>query len=195
VLEHLNHIDHSVFLFLNGIHSPFFDFVMFQATKSMVWIPLYLVFLYMVIRQYRWKTLLVLVIAAIMILVSDQLANFSKDAFQRLRPSHEPGLMVHLVNAYKGGEYGFYSSHATNTCSIAVFLVIILRKRFRWIWLIAMPWTLLMSYTRIYLGVHFPGDILAGILMGSLFGFSFGRLTVFFVFRNQNKKTHSPDIF
>jgi undecaprenyl-diphosphatase len=190
VLEFLNQIDHAFFLFLNGIHSTFFDFVMYQATKSMVWIPLYLVFLFFVIRQYGWKTLLILVVASIMILVSDQLANLAKDTFQRLRPSHEPGLMVHLVNAYKGGEYGFYSSHATNTCSIAVFLIIILRKKFRWIWLIAVPWTLLMSYTRIYLGVHFPGDIFAGILMGSLIGFFFGKLAVFFIWRSQKKEIH-----
>jgi undecaprenyl-diphosphatase len=154
----------------------------------MVWIPLYLVFLYMVIRQYRWKTILVLVVAAIMILVSDQLANLSKDTFQRLRPSHEPGLMVHLVNAYKGGEYGFYSSHASNTFSIAVFLIVTTYRRFKWIWLIAIPWALLMSYTRIYLGVHFPGDILAGALIGSLIGYFFGRLAVYFL--SIRKKKH-----
>ena len=141
----------------------------------MVWIPLYLVFLYLIIRQYKWKTLMVLVLAAVMILVSDQLANLFKDTFQRLRPSHEPGLMVHLVNAYKGGEYGFYSSHASNAFSIAVFLIVLAGKRYKWVWIIALPWAMLMSYTRIYLGVHFPGDILAGIMMGSLIGYSFGR--------------------
>jgi undecaprenyl-diphosphatase len=195
VLEFLNHIDHSLFLFLNGIHSPFFDFVIYQITKSMVWIPLYLVFLSLVIRQYRWKTILILLMAAVMILVSDQLANLAKDTFQRLRPSHEPGLMVHLVNAYKGGEYGFYSSHATNTFSIAVFLCVTTGKRIKWIWLIAIPWALLMSYTRIYLGVHFPGDILAGILMGSLIGYFSGRMGLFFLSRGKKKETHVPHNF
>jgi undecaprenyl-diphosphatase len=179
VLEYLNHIDHTLFLFLNGLHNPFFDNVMFQVTKSLLWIPLYLFFLYLIIRQYKWKTLLIIVLAAVMILVSDQLANLTKDIFQRLRPSHEPGLMVHLVNAYKGGEYGFYSSHASNTFSIAVFLIVLTGKRFGWIWIPAIVWAMLMSYTRIYLGVHFPGDILAGTMMGSLIGYLFGRLTLY----------------
>ena len=153
----------------------------------MVWIPLYLFFLYLIVREYKWKSVMVIVLAVLMILVSDQLANLVKDIFQRLRPSHEPGLSVHLVNAYKGGEYGFYSSHATNTASIAVFLIVLVGKRFRWIWIIAIPWALLMSYTRVYLGVHFPGDILAGIAMGSLIGYFFGRMTVWFL--SQRKKS------
>ena len=120
-----------------------------------------------------------MVLAAVMILVSDQLSNLAKETFQRLRPSHEPGLMVHLVNAYKGGLYGFYSGHATNNFSIAVFLIVLAGKRFKWVWMVALPWALLMSYTRIYLGVHFPGDILAGAIMGSLIGYFFGRMTLF----------------
>jgi len=152
---------------------------MFQATKSITWIPLYLVFLNLIIRQYKWNGLIILVLAALMILVSDQLSNLAKDTFQRLRPSHEPGLMVHLVNAYKGGEYGFYSSHATNNFSIAVFLIVLTGKRFKWLWIVALTWAFLMSYTRIYLGVHFPGDILAGMMMGSLIGYFSGRIVLY----------------
>ena len=179
MLEYLNHIDHSLFLFLNGKHNAFFDAFMAQTTKSMLWMPLYLIFLYLVIRQYKWKTMLVVVMAALMLLVSDQLANLAKVTFERLRPSNEPGLPVHIVNAYKGGLYGFYSSHASNTFSIAVFLVVLLIKRFKWIGWITLPWALLMSYTRIYLGVHFPGDILSGILMGCLIGYFFGRSALY----------------
>jgi len=179
VLDYFNHIDHNLFLFLNGKHNAFFDSLMAQATKSLLWIPLYLIFLYLLIRQYKWKTIMIVVVAAVMILASDQLANLAKDTFQRLRPSNEPGLTVHLVNAYKGGLYGFYSSHASNTFSIAVFLVVLLIKRFKWIGWITLPWALLMSYTRIYLGVHFAGDILTGILTGSLVGYFFGGFTVF----------------
>ena len=153
----------------------------------MLWIPLYLVFLYLIIRQYKWKTILVVVLAAVMILVSDQLANLFKETFQRLRPSHEPGLMVHLVNAYKGAQYGFYSGHATNNFSIAVFLIILLGKRFNWIWMIALPYALIISYTRIYLGVHFPGDILVGGTMGSAIGYFFGRLGVYLLSLQKTK--------
>jgi undecaprenyl-diphosphatase len=190
VLENMNHIDHAFFLFLNGIHNPFFDIVMFKATSPMTWIPLYLVFLYLIIRQYNWKTIVIVVLAAVMIIVSDQLANLFKDTFQRLRPSHEPGLMVHLVNAYKGGEYGFYSGHATNNFSIAIFLIILLGTRFKWIWKIALPYALIISYTRIYLGVHFPGDILAGAIIGSLIGYFFGRSVVWFLSQRKLKDFH-----
>jgi undecaprenyl-diphosphatase len=152
---------------------------MYQLTKAMIWIPLYLFFLYLIIREYKWKAIIVLVLAAVMILVSDQLSYLAKDTFQRLRPSNEPGLMVHLVNAYKGGEYGFYSGHATNNFSIAVFLIVLTGKRFKWIWMVALPYALIISYTRIYLGVHFPGDIVAGAIMGSLIGYAFGRLGVY----------------
>jgi undecaprenyl-diphosphatase len=160
---------------------------MYQATKVVVWIPLYLFFLYLLIRQYKWRTLMVLVLAALMILVSDQLSNLAKDTFQRLRPSHEPGLMVHLVNAYKGGEYGFYSGHATNNFSIAVFLIVLTGKRFKWFWMIALSYALIISYTRIYLGVHFPGDIIAGAVMGSLIGYFFGRLGAYLLSLRQKK--------
>ena len=153
----------------------------------MLWIPLYLVFLFLVIRQYKWKTFLVIFLAALMILVSDQVANLAKVTFERLRPSNEPGLPVHIVNAYKGGLYGFYSSHASNTFAIAVFLIVLLVKRFKWIWWITLPWALLMSYTRIYLGVHFPGDILMGIVMGCLIGYFFGRSAVYFNFQFEKR--------
>jgi undecaprenyl-diphosphatase len=189
LLDFLNHIDHTLFLFLNGLHNPFFDSFMNKATISVVWLPLYLVFLYLIIRQYKWKTIMVIILAALMILVSDQLANLIKDVSQRLRPSHEPGLMVHLVNAYKGGEYGFYSSHASNTFSIAVFLIVLTGTRFGWIWIPALFWAILMSYTRIYLGVHFPGDILAGAIMGNLIGYFFGKISVKFLTRRTTEKT------
>jgi len=130
---------------------------------------------------------MIVVLAVVMILVSDQLSNLAKDTFQRLRPSHEPGLMVHLVNAYKGGDYGFYSAHATNNFSIAVLLIVLAGKRFKWIWMIALSYALIISYTRIYLGVHFPGDIIGGAIMGSLIGYFFGRMGVYLLSLRQKK--------
>jgi undecaprenyl-diphosphatase len=149
---------------------------MYYSSKSVLWVPLYLVFLFFVIRKFRWQALLVIILAAVMITISDQLCNLSKDFFQRLRPSYEPGLTVHLVNAYKGGLYGFYSAHASNTFAIAVFLSILMAGYYRFFWILPFLWALFMSYTRIYLGVHYPGDILTGIIIGSLLGFGSGTL-------------------
>jgi undecaprenyl-diphosphatase len=162
---------------------------MFGATKSLIWFPLYLFFLLFVIRKYKWNTLVILVFAALMILVSDHLSNVVKDTVQRLRPSNQPGLMVHIVEAYKGGTYGFYSAHASNTFSVVVFLVILLGRKYWYVTIPAILWSLLTSYTRIYLGVHYPYDILAGWIAGGLVGFLFGKSAQWTVNRiNQRKQ-------
>ncbi len=189
MIEFLDHIDRAFFLFLNGFHNPFFDGVMFVVTKSLLWVPLYLFFLFFVIRKYKWNALVIVVFAAIMILVSDQLSNVVKDTVQRLRPSNQPGLMVHIVEAYKGGTYGFYSAHASNTFSVVVFLVILLGRKYWYVTVPVILWSLLTSYTRIYLGVHYPGDILAGWIAGGLVGLLFGKLAQWTVNRiNQRKQ-------
>jgi len=175
LIDFLNHIDRAFFLFLNGFHNPFFDHVMFWATRGLLWLPLYLYFLFFVIRKYKWNTLIILVFAALMILASDQLSYLVKETFQRVRPSNQPGLMVHIVEAYKGGSYGFYSAHASNTAGVVFFLLVIMGKRS---WFVLVPvilWSLVMSYSRVYLGVHYPGDIFWGWIAGGLIGYLSGK--------------------
>lgn len=185
--EFLIKADHSLFLFLNGIHSPVTDPLFFWGTKSLVWLPFYLLLLCFVIRQYGWNTVWILIMAALMITVSDQLSNFFKDWIARPRPSHEHSLTgVHLVNGYKGGLYGFYSAHASSNMALAVYLLILLRHPFRWFPLVMMGYAIFMSYTRIYLGVHYPGDILAGWLAGAVLGWIAGQLCGFLLHRLQN---------
>jgi len=188
LITFLHDIDRSVFLFLNGLNAPWFDPVMFYGSKSMLWLPVYLFFLFLVIRKYKWQTILVLVFAAVMILVSDQICNLSKELFHRLRPSNEPGLTVHLVNAYKGGMYGFYSAHASNSFAIAVFMIMLVGKQYKYFFLPVLLWAFFMAYTRIYLGVHYPGDTIAGILIGSLIGFLSGKSFHFFAGRGTHSK-------
>jgi len=188
LIQFLDHIDRTLFLFLNGFHNPFFDRVMFDGTKSIIWLPLYLFFLFLVIRKYKWNTLVVFLFTALLILVSDQLATLVKDLIQRLRPSQQPGLAVHIVEAYKGGTYGFYSGHASNTFSVAIFLIVLLGRHWYTI-LPAILWTLFMSYTRIYLGVHYPGDILAGWIAGAIIGLLIGKVALITIrFLEQKKK-------
>jgi undecaprenyl-diphosphatase len=174
-MERIDHIDQAVFYFLNGHHAPWLDGIMTYLTMGLLWLPLYLFMLYLVIRRYRWGTLWVLLFTALMITASDQLSVVVKDAVLRLRPSQDPSLCcVHLVNGYKGGLYGFYSSHASNTMGIAIFLTIVLGRTYRYSGPVMITWAVVMSYTRIYLGVHYPGDILAGWIAGCSLGIVFG---------------------
>jgi undecaprenyl-diphosphatase len=182
MFESLKSLDQSFFLFLNSLHCPFLDQVMYWGTNSLTWLPLYTLMLYFVIRKYRWQAAWVVLFAALMIIVSDQFSNIVKDLVARPRPTHEPGLTgIHTVKGYLGGEFGFFSAHASNNLSIAVFLIILLGSPFRGFPLLMLSWAFFMSYTRIYLGVHFPGDTLAGWVAGGLIGWGFGQLCGWFI--------------
>jgi len=143
----------------------------------MIWIPLYLLLLFVVIRDYRWNALLIIFFAALMIIVSDQLSNLVKEWIARPRPTHETGLQgVHTVYGYTGGTYGFYSAHASNTMAIAIFLIFLLKNKNKAISVLLFLWAIFMGYTRIYLGVHYPGDVISGFIAGSLIGYVTYRL-------------------
>jgi undecaprenyl-diphosphatase len=182
MLDTLKSLDQSLFLYLNGHHSSFFDNVMWWGTNTLTWLPLYVLLLFIVIRRYKWQAVWVLIFTAVMILFSDQLSNVVKDWVARPRPTHEPGLAgIHTLNGYLGGEFGFYSAHATNNMSIAIFLILILPNTYRYFPLLIICWAVFMAYTRIYLGVHYPGDTLAGWIAGGLIGWIFGQLCGYFV--------------
>ncbi len=172
MLETLITWDTDLFLFLNGIHSPFWDQVMWLITGKWIWIPLYLFILGWLIRDYRWRAAVLLIFVVILITLSDQSSvHLFKEIFQRLRPCHDARIAehVHTVNGKCGGKYGFVSSHAANTFAIAVFSLLLIRNRYYSISIIA--WASLVSYSRVYLGVHFPGDIIAGALLGGFVGY------------------------
>ncbi len=160
--------DKDLFLWLNGFHTPWLDPVMLLITKTAFWIPFFLLLVYLIFKNYGKEGWLILAGAGLAILLADRITTgLMKPFFGRLRPSHDPGLqeLVHTVGGYKGGLHGFASSHAANTFAVAMMMWLVFKDIYGWIGFIFI-WALLMGYTRIYLGVHYPGDIIVGSLIG-----------------------------
>jgi len=167
MIDALNQLDTHLFLFLNGLHTQWLDPLMWIISGKLIWIPLYLVLLFFLIKQYGKQVWIPLLGVALLILLADQTASgLLKEAVQRLRPSRNPSLegLVHIVNNYRGGKYGFVSSHASNSFAIAVFFSLIFR--YRPVSILLICWAIIVSYSRIYLGVHYPGDVICGALIG-----------------------------
>jgi undecaprenyl-diphosphatase len=178
MLEFITNIDTQLTLFLNGSDSEMLDAIAVTATKTSTWIPLGILLLYVLMRMKDWKNaLLVILCVAIAITLADQMASgIFKPLVARLRPSHTPELqgVIDLVGDYRGGRYGFFSSHAANTCAVAVFLSLLFRKR---VFTVAIcSWAMVNSWTRLYLGVHYVGDIMVGLIWGALVGWMVFRL-------------------
>lgn len=172
-MEMLKRLDTDFFLLLNGIHHPCMDAVMVFISGKITWLPLYLLVLLLLIKKFGWKAVyFVLAVFAVIALTDLVSVHFFKNVFMRLRPCHEPALaeLVHTVNGKCGGSYGFISSHAANTFGFATYFLMVFRKKMTWLGPLLMVWAAIVSYSRIYLGVHYPGDILCGAVLGILVG-------------------------
>jgi undecaprenyl-diphosphatase len=170
MIEQLIDIDREVFIYLNSLHSPWLDQVMYTLTNTWAWIPMYLLLLYWIVKYYQSDSWIFLLAIGLTILLADRITSgLMKPFFLRLRPTHDPLLsgIVHTVNGYVGGKYGFASSHAANTTGVAVLVFLVLKDIPRPVWWIFV-WAALIAYTRLYLGVHYPGDLLAGSLVGAV---------------------------
>jgi len=173
MIEYFNSIDTRLFLFLNGKHNMFFDPIMYWFSDKLIWIPMYLLIVFFIVRKYKVNGLIMLLFIGVLIAMCDQTASgLIKNIVQRLRPSHEPALegLVHLSKAGAGGMYGFVSSHAANAFGLCTFLFFVLDDNFKILkyWLIA--WAILVSYSRIYNGVHYPSDVIVASIIGILYG-------------------------
>lgn len=162
-------IDTDIFLFINRMHSTFFDYFMSAYSGKWMWIPMYAALWYVMLRNFHWKvTLLCMIGLALTITFADQVcATLIRPHVERLRPSNlgNPiSEMVHIVDGHRGGRFGFPSCHAANTFGLAFFIFFLFRKQ--WLTVFMMAWALLTCYSRVYLGVHYPGDLLVGTLVG-----------------------------
>lgn len=178
ILNLLKSWDRELFLFLNGMHSPLWDYSMTLFTLTPTWLLFYGTILVIILKKYDKKSLFILVAITLLILFSDQFAGVLKHTIQRLRPSNDPGLsQIAHIFLNKGGQYGFVSAHAANTFSFATFSMLLFRNR-RYTTFI-LPWAMMIAYSRVYLGVHYPGDILGGALLGIGIGIGIFKLLIF----------------
>ena len=178
--------DKQLFLFLNNLGNPNFDHFWILISEKWIWIPLYAFFLFVLYRNYGLKSLLyILLFIALGITASDQIAGIFKIGIERLRPCHDPAFEGIMRQVECGGQYGFYSAHASNTFFIANFMTLLLRKRYGWFPFFLFFWAVMVSYSRIYLGVHYPMDVFMGAAVGFLLGGFFAALSLKVIYKKR----------
>jgi len=183
MLEELLQFDKEVFLYLNGLGTETWDgFWLYLSEKiSFITIPLYVLLLFLSYKSFGLKKTGVLLVAiALMITCTDQLANFFKYGVGRFRPCHDDEVsgVMRLVKSYCGGKYGYFSAHASSSFALASFFTALFKDKFKFLILFLMLWALFVSYSRIYIGVHFPLDVLTGLAIGCILGWLFAKLFI-----------------
>jgi len=187
-VDTLVHYDQELFLWLNGMHTSWVDTLMYWITFKFTWIPMYILLTYLTIKSEGKKSIAILATVLAAVVLADKITSgVMKPYFQRFRPCHEPDLagLVHEVSGC-GGSFGFASSHASTSFAVAVVWFILLKNKVNNMWLI-LVWACVYSYSRVYVGVHYPGDILVGALIGTAVAWMCIRLYFIFLakyFRN-----------
>ncbi len=186
MVDWLLHADTWLLLAINGFHAPWADVVMWWVSSKLIWIPLYLFLVYLLWNEFGYQVWRSLLLVLLLIVLTDQGSVLIKNSVKRPRPTHETGIEkeIHVVKDYRGGAYGFVSSHAANTTGIALFTGLLLRRRNKNLLPALIAWAFLVSYSRIYLGVHYPGDVLGGCLLGAFFGWVLAGLYTFWLPRD-----------
>ncbi len=173
MLKSLIEIDYYLFRIINSWHSPVADEIMYLFSHRFVWIPLYMFVIYIIIKHYKKKSAAIIVGLIITVILTDQLSVLAKESFMRLRPSHNSVFenIIHLNKGIKGGLYGFVSSHAANVAGFVTFLFFIKFYKNKLLFVVLLFWAIIVSYSRVYNGLHYPLDIIGGWVLGIFIAF------------------------
>lgn len=172
MLDKIGSLDQELFIYLNGLGSETYDGLWLLITKQINWIPLFVLLLYLIFKKLGTKqTLYLILFVAILLVFTDQITNLFKNGVQRLRPCNNPDINTKIRIVQSRSSFSFFSGHAANTMAVATFLYQIFKKDFKYFWLLFL-WPLIFAYSRIYLGLHYPLDIICGYLFGAILGFS-----------------------
>ena len=174
MLERLLQIDTELLIILNNLGSEQWDSFWFFLTNQFSWSPLFAFLLFLIFKKFGWKSgVLLLLFLIVLVTFSDQFTNFIKNTFERLRPCNTEGVIEQIRNFnYKPSSYSFYSGHAASSMTFSFFVILLLKSHFKYIWVLLL-FPLLFGYSRIYLGVHYPLDIVSGYFAGIFFGYLF----------------------
>ncbi|MFK7833539.1 MAG: phosphatase PAP2 family protein [Winogradskyella sp.] len=188
MLDQLIQYDKELFLYLNNLGSETWDTLWLLITNKLTFIPLYAVLLFFIYKKFGWKSLLIMVfVIAAMITFTDQITNVFKRTFERPRPCGAEGVMDFTrFIAPRCGKYGFFSGHSSNSMAAAVFGGLLLRPYFKHLIYVLLIWSLVVAYSRIYVGVHYPLDIICGLTFGAFAGFLFYKLNAYLLKRYIN---------
>jgi len=176
MLEKIIDLDKKIFIYLNALGSESYDGLWLLITKQVYWTPLFLLIFYLLQQKLGWKNFLYYILfTAVLILICDQTANLFKETFQRLRPCNDLEIKDLIRIVKSSNTKSFFSGHATNSMATTVFAYMILKKYYKYSFLLFL-FPLIFAYSRIYLGLHFPTDILTGYAFGAAFGFIFSMI-------------------
>lgn len=171
MLEKILSLDTQLFIYLNGLGSETYDGFWLLITKQTNWIPFFIVLLYLIFKKIGTKqTLYLLLFVAILLVFTDQITNLFKYGFQRLRPCSNPEINTKIRIIKSSATFSFFSGHAANTMAVSTFLYLNLKRHFKYLGFLFL-WPLIFAYSRIYLGLHYPLDIICGYLCGLTLGF------------------------
>ena len=188
MLEQIKEIDQELMLYLNNLGIPAWDDFWLVATEEWSSLPLYILLLILIYKAVGWQKLIfICVLIALMTTITDQSCNISKAYFERPRPCNEDFMDAGRFIAVRCGKYGYFSAHAASTFALATFLSFLLRSSYQYLPFLLLVWTLIASYSRIYIGVHYPLDIITGILYGFLIG-----SLIYFLYNKISKRLFAP---